>query len=149
MLLSAHATCQALQSILILILIPWSGNVQGGELIFLHFLPVSVTGQRDKCCEISQEAVNMRQFNLCSSALMRSLVVMLGTGGNIFHQESSSGSLLLTTMACLLVRICHNHTGGSVQVIHERADNRSTSDTSLPQLSTSGKDPHWSKPRGG
>ena len=69
------------QSILILILIPWLGEVQEGELIFLHFLLVSVTGQRDKCSEISREAVNMRQFNLCSSALMRSLVVMLGTGG--------------------------------------------------------------------
>ena len=68
MLLSAHATCQALPlNILILIIIPWPGSVRQGELIFLNFLLVSVTGQRDKCSEISLEAVNMRQFNLCCS----------------------------------------------------------------------------------
>ena len=79
------------QSILILIPIPWPGSVQEGEVIFLHLLLVSVSGQRDTCSEISQEAVNMRQFNLCSSALMRSLVVMLG--GNICHQDQSSDTL--------------------------------------------------------
>ena len=74
------------QSILILILIPRPGSVQEGEVIFLHLLLVSVTGQRDKCSEISREAVNMRQFNLCCPSVMRSLVVMLGGISNIRTQ---------------------------------------------------------------
>ena len=80
----------------------------------------------------------MRQFNLGSSPLMRSLVEP-----HVGEYQEPVRQSIVGTMVLLVVRICHNRTGGSFQVIHDQDDNGSTSDTSLPQLSTCNKRSDW------
>ena len=141
MWLTSHATCQALP---INIDINWLTLSSRGTTHISSFLVESVTGHLYKCSDISPEAVNMRQFNLGSSPLMRSLVEP-----HVGEYQEPVRQSIVGTMVLLVVRICHNRTGGSFQVIHDQDDNGSTSDTSLPQLSTCDKDPHWSWERNG
>ena len=68
------------------------------------FVVASVTGHLHKCSDISLEAVNTRQFNLASSGVMRSLVVT-----NAGEYQASHWDWLAASM---VVRICHNLTGG-------------------------------------